>query len=298
MQFFQKPLHFAIALLAGIGMCGQTQSPHLEKSLLWEISGQGLMQPSYLYGTLHLTCANQLVVPANLRHKFAKTQQLYLEIDMDDPNLTVNLLQNSYQKNGATLKTLLSAQDYAIVSQFFQKNVGIPLDTVGALKPIVLIALLYPSLLECQPGSWEGELLKLAQTQRAEVLGLETVQAQFVAFDQIPLKAQGAMIMEVVKDPAKSKQEFQKLRAAYQAQDVDQLYKMMTEASSPETQFEQRLIIDRNQRWIPAIAQAAKAKSTFFAVGAGHLGGQSGVISLLRQAGFTVKPVPLDRSSP
>ena len=28
----------------------------LEKSLLWKISGNGLKQPSYLYGTIHITC--------------------------------------------------------------------------------------------------------------------------------------------------------------------------------------------------------------------------------------------------
>jgi uncharacterized protein len=298
MQPHKKPLQFAIVLLAGIGMCGQPKQAPLEKSLLWEISGQGLIQPSYLYGTMHLACSNQLAVSPTLQEKLATTKQLYLELDMDDPNLAAAMLQSSYQKNGSTLKTLLSPKDYAIASQFFQQNVGIPLDRVGSLKPIVLISMLYPSLLGCQPGSWEEVLTKLAQTRQSEVLGLETVQAQFAIFDQIPAKDQAAMIMDVVNDPVKTKQEVQKLVAAYQAQDVNQLYRMVAEASSTEAKFEQILLTERNQRWIPKIAQAAKAKPTFFAVGAGHLGGQNGVIPLLRQAGYTVKPVPLDRTSP
>ncbi len=299
MRLYQKPLQFFSAvLLAGVGMCGQPQSASLEKSLLWEISGQGLAQSSYLYGTMHLTCPNQLVVPEKLQEKLAKTKQLYLELDMDDPNLGTAIVQNTYHKHGSTLKNLVSPQDYAIASQFFQQNVGIPLDKVGSMKPIILIGLLYPSLLGCQPGSWEATLIQLAQTQNTEVLGLETVQSQFAIFDQIPPKDQAAMVMEVVKDPAKSKQELQKLLAAYQAQDVNELYQMVAQATATEARFERVLLTERNQRWIPAIAQAAKTKPTFFAVGAGHLGGKNGVIPLLRQAGYTVKPVALDRPSP
>jgi len=36
-----------------------------------------------------------------------------------------------------------------------------------------------------------------------------------------------------------------------------------------------------------------KDKSTFFAVGAGHLGGPKGVINLLKSAGYKVKAVKI-----
>ncbi len=299
MRLYQKPLQFfsALLLIGGVG-CGQPQTAALEKSLLWEISGQGLTQPSYLYGTMHLTCPNQLLIPAKLQEKLATTKQLYLELDLDDPNLPIAMLQNSAQKDGSTLKTLLSPEDYAIASQYFQQNVGIPLDQVGSMKPIILVGLLYPSLLGCQPGSWETTLMQLARVRNTEVLGLETVQAQFAVFDQIPAKDQAAMVMEVVKNPANAKQGIQKLLTAYQAQDVSELYRMVAEATATEARFEQVLLTERNQRWIPKIEQAAKAKPTFFAVGAGHLGGKNGVIPLLRQAGYTVKPVPLNSTSP
>jgi uncharacterized protein YbaP (TraB family) len=51
------------------------------------------------------------------------------------------------------------------------------------------------------------------------------------------------------------------------------------------------LLSDRNHNWIPVIGEEAKKRPTFFAFGAGHLGGENGVINLLRKAGFTVKPI-------
>ena len=37
--------------------------------------------------------------------------------------------------------------------------------------------------------------------------------------------------------------------------------------------------------------KAMQAKPTFFAVGAGHLGGEKGVLNLLKKQGYTVKAV-------
>jgi uncharacterized protein YbaP (TraB family) len=51
------------------------------------------------------------------------------------------------------------------------------------------------------------------------------------------------------------------------------------------------LLFDRNENWVKQIPQVSKEKKVFYAVGAGHLGGEKGVIQLLKLAGFKVTPV-------
>ena len=58
-----------------------------------------------------------------------------------------------------------------------------------------------------------------------------------------------------------------------------------------DSQFEKDLLETRNSSWIPKISKIVAEKPTFFAVGAGHLGGEKGVIALLRKQGFTVKAI-------
>ena len=53
--------------------------------------------------------------------------------------------------------------------------------------------------------------------------------------------------------------------------------------------FQEEMLDKRNSSWIPIIEKAARTKPTFFAFGAGHLGGPNGVINLLRQRGYTVR---------
>jgi uncharacterized protein len=65
----------------------------------------------------------------------------------------------------------------------------------------------------------------------------------------------------------------------------------MISASPDMAGFEDLLLVNRNMNWIPVMEKAMLAQGTFFAVGAGHLPGNEGVISLLKKAGYTVVPV-------
>lgn len=84
-----------------------------------------------------------------------------------------------------------------------------------------------------------------------------------------------------------------KMVKLYQAQDLEGLTNIMKE-DMPEEEYklyEETFLVARNMNWIPVIEREARAKPTFFAVGAGHLGGNKGVLELLRQKGYTVRPV-------
>jgi uncharacterized protein YbaP (TraB family) len=92
----------------------------LEKTLLWKISGEGIKEPSYLYGTIHITCDNQL--PAKVLKALDKTQQLYLEINMDSPTLQQEMMMGMTMRNGITLNSLSSEEDFKIVDAFLKKQ--------------------------------------------------------------------------------------------------------------------------------------------------------------------------------
>lgn len=65
----------------------------------------------------------------------------------------------------------------------------------------------------------------------------------------------------------------------------------MDEYMNHDTELMKKFLDDRNNKWIPEIAKFSKEVSTFYGVGAAHLGGDQGVINLLRNAGYTVTPI-------
>ncbi len=284
----------AIVLVGFLGSQTALSKPPVKKNLLWEISGQGLKKPSYLFGTIHVACSDQLMLSSALKRSFNSSHQLYLEVDLDDPNLMRNSLGGSTLKGGSSLKDYLSIKDYAKANQFFQKNISLSLDSLSTIKPIFLLAMVYPALLNCKIASWESILMELARSQKKDVLGLETIQDQFDALDSIPPKVQAEQMMDMINDLPSTKKQVSELMTAYRNQDISQIRQLISKSPGMKPEYEAAIISNRNRRWIPKILKAAKTKPTFFGVGAGHLGGADGVIALLQKSGYMVKPVEIN----
>ena len=263
-----------------------------DKSLLYEISGNGLAQPSYLYGTIHIICKDDFVMTEATKKKFSEAQQVYLELDMDDPKMIPEMMKSMYMTDGSTIKTLLSETDYQRVSQFFKDTLKTNIAGMDKMKPFVLASMAAPKMLSCPTQSYEETFVKMAKEEHKEILGLETVQDQFGAIDKMGMKKQAdLMLVKLVEDWNDGKQNFKEMITNYKNQDVEALLEGMAKSKMSDANFQEDLLVTRNQNWIPKIAKIVTEKPTFFAVGAGHLGGEKGVIALLRKQGFTVKAV-------
>lgn len=263
----------------------------LEKTLLWQITGPGITAPSYLYGTIHLMCPDDIVVSTELRAKFYSAKQLYLELDMDDPSILMKTMQQMTMKNDTTLKQLLPPAQYDSVVSAFQHISGLPLTLMQKMKPQLIESAIYPKLLGCEGAqAWEQKFMQMAKANNMEIKGLEQVEDQLKIFDEIPYKAQAEEFAQSVLHIDSVKESFDKMLALYKQKDLDALSNMMDETSTP-SDFMDKLLNNRNKKWIPEIIEQAKLKPTFFAVGAAHLGSTNGVINLLRQKGYTVTPV-------
>ncbi|WP_247237683.1 TraB/GumN family protein [Telluribacter sp. SYSU D00476] len=280
-------------LLIGLSIAAtsaRAQAPQ-EPSLLWEISGKGLTKPSYLYGTIHLICPGDFILEEVLKERLQKAEQLTLELDMDDPGMMMSMAQLMLMKDNKQLSTLLPQEDYLRLNQFFRDSVGMNITPFERAKPFVLMSLLFNRVLNCQPQSYEMTLVGLAKKQQIEVVGLETVAEQMAVFDTIPYQDQARMLVQMIDNLPKARTEFTQMVNLYKKQDVAGLHKMTLESDFDMQGQEETLLYGRNRRWIPLMANMMGQKSTFFAVGAAHLGGTEGVIALLRKQGYKVVPV-------
>jgi uncharacterized protein len=274
--------------LISLYVCAQ---PKLQKTLLWQITGPDISKPSYLYGTIHLMCADEIKVSDTLRARFYSTQKLFLEINLDDPSVMAKTMQQMQMKGDTTLMQLLPAQTYDSLAAQFKKLTGMSLNMMNRMKPELAETLIYPSLLGCEStGAWEQKFEQLAKANNMEINGLENVEDQLKIFDEIPYADQAKELAETLNNIDSAKQNFNQMLSLYKQKDLDSLCKMLNE-NDALSQYNDLLLNNRNKKWIPEIIQQAKFQPTFFAVGAGHLGNDKGLINLLKQQGYTVLPV-------
>jgi uncharacterized protein YbaP (TraB family) len=281
---------FTAFLFTLFALSAKAQSS-LEKTLLWQITGPGITAPSYLYGTIHLMCPQDIIVSTALRAKFYATKQLYLELDMDDPSLMTKTMAQMNMKNDTTLKQLLLPAQYDSVAARFKQLTNMPLEMMQTMKPVLLESVVYPTLLGCQGAeAWEQKFMQMAKVNNMQVKGLEQVEDQLKIFDAMPYSVQAEGFAETILNIDSVKKSFAGMLDLYKQKDLEGLNKMTGE-SEQLTAYNDLLLTNRNTKWIPEIIEQAKLKPTFFAVGAAHLGNDNGVINLLRQQGYTVAPV-------
>jgi hypothetical protein len=257
--------------------------------LLWKIEGNGLESPSYLYGTVHAVCPDKLAITDQMKEAIESSEQLVFELDFDEENIMAKMQAGMMMKDDLALTDLIEESDYQIVEKYFKDSLGMPLAALSRMNPTFLGTMTWIDVLNCTPTSYELEILKFADGR--EVLGLEELDEQLSYFDKISLQTQAEYLVASIVDLDRTYDEINKLNKAYADQDINQLFTSVYEGLKDIEQGEYYLLEVRNEKWIPRIDEMIRDKSSFIAVGAGHLGGEIGVIELLRKQGYSVNPV-------
>lgn len=267
-----------------------------DSALLYEISGNGLEKSSYLFGTFHIICSGDMIQLDKLTEFVDKTEQLFLEVDLDNQAEMMQMGKMAMLADGKTINDLLTAEQYAKVDELVKNSLGVPLENFKTFKPVFLSVMIMtsPKSLGCdQADSYDLSFLKYAAAKQKPIEGLETLQMQIDTIDSIPLQKQIEDLYKMSLDPKKSFDEFKTMLEIYKAQDSDKIYKFIQTQMKDDAVFQTNLLDKRNTAWIPKIENAIKEKPTFFAVGAGHLGGKTGIVNLLIEKGYEVKPIKL-----
>lgn len=261
-----------------------------EKALLWKVTGKGLEKPSYVFGTIHLICEDKYEMSDNVLKAVESTDKIALELDMDDPAMNAKIQQLSLNPGMKNIQEHIPAEKIELVDNYLKSKYGQGLAQLGILKPFVLSSMVLMSNMKCETKQYETEFAKLAAAQEKELIGLETIEYQVSLFDSLSLESQVDALVESIESPEKGNEMMEDLMSAYQEKDLNKLTEIIEEYEEFEG-FNDKFLAQRNKNWIPIMEEMSKKESIFYAVGAGHLTSEEGVIALLREKGYTVEAV-------
>ncbi len=280
-----KSVVVAIAICFSATTSAQTKSSKLENSLLWEISGNGLSKPSYLYGTIHMICGNDFFLSEKTKKAFNNTESLFLEINLSDPN-ELSLMQKAAMGTDPLSKKL-TAKQLSDLDVILRKSTGMTIQQVDNFSMLTVMSLISMKSFGCENLKfYEMELIGLAKESKKSIGGLETIEAQI----QFLNKAYSDDEMIAMLQEA-NVEETTKMVQNYVKENLPELYKDITTPKVMNENSKKWLLEVRNTNWAAKMPELMKKESVFFAVGAAHLAGELGVINLLKKAGYTVKPV-------
>lgn len=256
------------------------------KSLFWEISGNGLAKNSYLYGTMHV----------NEKVSFHLSDSFFKNL------LGSDIVANeSNPETWGELNNLMKNDDYNFATNFYSEFYLFPASKEN-IKTIFVNdnAKYFKNMLSGAEGNHadfqENTVLDMfifqtGKKYKKKIAGLEDAKQSMLSIlnimdeDAIAKDENKTILLKILKN----RNPTEALKEYYREKDIvmlDSIYKLMFSKKAHDA-----LIINRNKVMTKSIDSIAKTGSLFSAVGAAHLGGNEGIIALLRQKGYTVKPI-------
>lgn len=223
-------------------------------SLLWKIEHEQMEKPAYMFGSIHVICANEMFWSPTLDSIILDADEVLFEVNM--PKFFSQYIDDRFND-------IVSFRD-SIVLHAFDST-----DTTDKC---------YYSL------SYEQAFSMMAYKHQKTFGHLETMMGQVLALYRYAA-------FNDKNDTTNNKNSYKQLVTLYQSQDVNAIEKY-TESITSYHQMDE-LFYKRNKRWAKKLNNYLK-KSThtkLIVFGAGHLGGEYGMINLLRSTGFQVTPV-------
>ena len=267
--------------------------------LLWKISGRGIEKPSYILGTHHAVPYTFCDTIPGLMKAFGEVGHVVGEFDMlkmdaMTPQQVQNMQKMMMMPADTTMASLFSDAQRDTLDAYLKNTLGANLQMLSSMKPMtIMVTVQQKMLMELIPdiASLTG-IDKYMQTLAAEkgkqVGGLETMEYQLGLLYGSSLQDQADALLDMVRR-SNSKELLQELTAAYKTQNLDTLWKIFQDQM---TQLEyDALVKTRNLNWLEEMKHLLPTQSALYVVGAGHLPGDAGMINLLRDAGYKVKPV-------
>jgi len=275
----------AITLIFSGRTQAQTKSPKLENSLLWEVSGNGLSKPSYLYGTIHMICGGDYFLSEKTKKAFGASDKLVLEINFNDPKEMTDMQQMAMGKE--PLSKRLTPEQLSKLDAILKKSAGMTIQQVDAFSLVTVMSLISMKTFGCNDLKfYEMDFIESAKKRNEQVGGLETVKSQFKSLEDA--YSDSEMIEMLEESDAEQTKE---LVTDYKQENLEGLYKKITAENVMNAKARKYMLDERNINWAKALPEMMSKESLFVAVGSAHLAGDLGVINLLKKAGYTVKPV-------
>jgi len=278
----------------GFSVTLSAQTKKAGNSLLWEISGNGLKKPSYLFGTHHLVPAKFADTMKVLQEKLKSADAVVGEIVMDS-TIQKKMAPFLMMKNN-TLDSLLTKEEFTEVEDYFKtRQPGFELKELNNFKPamVSLMIMLFdnPDMLKDVGEGIDNSFQAYAKKNAKSLYGLETAEYQGALLFDGDLQKQKKALLKSIREIAKSKQKMQELKTYYLTQDIDRLTDFFKIQDEETKEFMTELLKSRNKRWLDQLPALMQKQSLFIAVGAGHLVGAEGLIKGLQLKGYILKPV-------
>ena len=284
--------YYILVLLLAIVATAQCQ-------VLYRISGNSAAAPSYILATHRMVDMAFIDTIPNAFKCYAECNKVITEFAMQDYEAIADLRQAALLPDSVRLSNFYSDEQYKEIDDALRINLDMGLDKLGRMKPSYLAEMYRNELMKRwlnydEDRSMETFFEKVALQSDIPVYGLDNVgETMYMLFDREPFHWQCEELLKVVEYPEREVRFERELMEMYQ---YGRLSDIAYFVKGPDNQTslsysDYQVFAKRNKVWTKRLAPYLKEGKAFITLNAIYLGGEQGLLALLREAGYRVKSV-------
>jgi len=270
---------------------------------MWEVRAREGEGKLYLLGSIHAGSDDMYPLNPIITEAFENSDILAIECDattiLQRPDY-LKLMEKLMYTDGSTLKDHLPRDLFEKTGAFLGKR-GLPIEFFSLYKPIFLAQNITNLLLEEWGYSPDKGIdvyfINLAKERGMEILEIESVEFQLDMLGGFSEEIQVMELRRFLEESEASRSMVEDMFRYWTEGDVKAFEELMTledGSLSPEEEelyreYEKIMFDDRNLHMADKAEEYLEyGKTVFYIVGAGHMVGETGIVRLLRDRGYTV----------
>jgi uncharacterized protein YbaP (TraB family) len=287
-----RKIILGLALLFGlITACASSGYAEPNYATLWEISKDG--NSIFLAGSVHLLRSQDYPMPAAFDSAYKKSSMLVLEADVDrltDPDMVEYTNRKTMLPAGQTLKMVLNDDVYKRLEGLVGPAV---IEALSKFKPSVIAASLQTLFLQGAGFTEKGAdfyYLDKSKQDGKSIGFLEDVKVQIDMLSSMADGIENEYVLDAVDELPKSVNEAITFVAEWKEGIATATETSISTLKKQWPTMYKVTVLNRNSAWIPEIEKYLTTKPIeFIIVGMGHLYGPDGLLSQLKNRGYTIK---------
>lgn len=287
---FAKILTAAALILSFTNTKAQTDT----NALLWEVTGNGLEQPSYIFGILKFIPADKYYFPANAEAALNKCKIVATETGLDHHSRH-EMNKAAHLEHHQSIDEFIGEDYFSKLKSIFTDKLNVPafkFNTVySKFKPVMLSATMTRLALGQNIKFYELELTSKANDMGMVTVSLENIETEIAMLEKMTFESQTNALKHTIDNFDEQVADYNKLVDYYKNGNLHQSLEFTLHPIENDENFVKYFINERNAAWIPKIESYSKQAPTFYLLGVSHLADENGVIAKLRNKGYTVKAV-------
>lgn len=281
-----------LSLLAGCTVAGALPA----QTSVWKVTkGDATL---YLGGTCHVLRPSDLPLPAEFDTAYRAASTIYFETDLQraqSPEMQQIVVTRGMFTDGTTIDQVVAPETWTALTGYCLKR-QLPVQQLRNMKPwllAVVIAGIELQKLGVSEGGADTIYLGRARTDGKKLGELESFERQIDYITGMAGDKPDEFLRNAVADLDKLETEFSKLLAAWRKGDLAAIDDFMNrELREKYPDLHRRLIVQRNDAWLPVVERLlATPETEFVLAGVGHMSGPEGLVAQLRAHGCKVEQI-------